>query len=231
MTAAELVELVADRTGARPPRALTEKGWRLMLCTRLCPASFAAVGTQHPVGHTARLGSVYWTCVHCDHERESDPCVQEDFPFDPTPATAQTGNLAVTEPRKRCKCGSAFMLGSAGELVCPTRWQGDGGSPAELLPVTGQEVATCSVCHGVPATMSAYYAELGTTARLLPWCDSCAAVTAPLVVAAGFIVTMLPKEPLPSYAELRRQLDVAEQPDLRRMQGPRPKRGSVGHGG
>lgn len=123
------------------------------------------------------------------------PSKQDDFPFDPTPAAAQTENLAVTGPQE---------------------------------PV-------CSVCQRVPATMSAYYAELGTTARLLPWCDSCATVTLPLVVAAGFIVTLLPREPLPSYAEVRRQLDDAERPDayLRRMEGggPRPRRGRVGYGG
>jgi hypothetical protein len=100
------------------------------------------------------------------------------------------------------------------------------------LPVTGRgEVPDCSSCEDRPATMKAYYAELGRAAQLLPWCAVCCSRYAHKVAAAGFSLTLLPLEPLPTYDEIVRQLDRAEtEPDtyLRRQygpRGPRPQRG------
>lgn len=66
----------------------------------------------------------------------------------------------------------------------------------------------CSICRGADADVKAYYAELGRTAQLLPWCYGCLAATAGLVVGAGYPLTIMPIDPIiPGYYELRAELD------------------------
>lgn len=154
----------------RPVGALTVEGSRFLRCSDCSYGRFrSANGTPNPTRHTAKLGSCYWSCVHCGQTKESAVCKPEDFPFDPTPAAPETADLAVSD---------------------------------DVRP--GVE---CSSCHQEPAVMTAYFAELGKTAQLLPWCSDCFNTHAGLVVAAGYPLTLLPLDPIPGYHELRAQLD------------------------
>lgn len=67
--------------------------------------------------------------------------------------------------------------------------------------------ALCIECGKDEAVLTAYFDDLGRTANLLPWCGS---ILAPLTVAIGLPVTLLPLEPIPGLAELRAQLDRAQ---------------------
>jgi hypothetical protein len=104
-----------------------------------------------------------------------------------------------------------------------------GAAPA--VPQTANLAVPCGLCELRPATMQAFYGAIGSPSRLVDWCDPCASDSAPLVVAAGFSLTLLAPEPLPTYDEIVRQLDRAETESdtyLRRQygpRGPRPQRG------
>lgn len=188
----------------RPAGALTNLGYRLLRCADVC---LGVDNQQSLTMHSAHLGSVYWRCPRCGGVREDRACTPEDFPYQAPPAQLQTANLAVNEcPTCQSPDPAAKPIVDTGarlEFRCDDPWH----APAVVDVRPG---AQCVQCRSDEAVMTAYFDDLGKTANLLPWCAACCATLAPLTVAIGLPVTLMPLEPIPGLAELRAALDRAQ---------------------